>query len=146
MRQVGQNASRIAGVVREVIVLCRGRCLRRTRLHCAGMTHSAKFASLVRLAAWTSTTFLSHSGANERIRYSYGFRKDHTETIAEAEKVRAKPRILVDTCNPDITVAALRDVLAGAPELFDRGVPVKPHSIRFREAWLRSRSRHLAWF
>ena len=69
-----------------------------------------------------------------------------TETIAEAEKVRAKPRILVDTCNPDITVAALRDVLAGAPELFDRGLPVRLAFDQIREAWLRSRSRHLAWF
>ena len=36
-----------------------------------------------------------------------------------------KPRLLVENCDPDRTVAALRDVLAGAGELFDRGVPVR---------------------
>jgi hypothetical protein len=36
-----------------------------------------------------------------------------------------KPRLLVESCNPDQTVAALRNILAGAGGLFDRGVPVR---------------------
>ena len=36
-----------------------------------------------------------------------------------------KPRLLVENCNPDQTVAALRDILAGAGGLYDRGVPVR---------------------
>jgi hypothetical protein len=36
-----------------------------------------------------------------------------------------KPRLLVDNCNPDRTVSALRDILANAGGLFDRGVPVR---------------------
>lgn len=36
-----------------------------------------------------------------------------------------KPRLLVENCDPDRTVAALRDVLAGEGKLFDRGVPVR---------------------
>ena len=36
-----------------------------------------------------------------------------------------KPRLKIDRCNPDQTVAALRDILAGAGELYDRGVPVR---------------------
>jgi hypothetical protein len=36
-----------------------------------------------------------------------------------------KPRLLIDDANPDVTVAALRDVLAGSGELYDRGVPVR---------------------
>jgi hypothetical protein len=36
-----------------------------------------------------------------------------------------KPRLLIEDCNPDQTVAALRDILAGAARLYDRGVPVR---------------------
>jgi hypothetical protein len=36
-----------------------------------------------------------------------------------------KPRLLIEDCNPDRTVAALRDVLAGVGALYDRGVPVR---------------------
>ena len=36
-----------------------------------------------------------------------------------------KPRLLVDYRNPDQTVTALRDILAGAGGLYDRGVPVR---------------------
>jgi hypothetical protein len=36
-----------------------------------------------------------------------------------------KPRLLVEPCDPDRTVAALRDVLTKADQLFDRGVPVR---------------------
>jgi len=36
-----------------------------------------------------------------------------------------KPRLLVENWNPDLTVAALRDILAGAGDLYDRGVPVR---------------------
>jgi hypothetical protein len=42
------------------------------------------------------------------------------------ERPRAdKPRLLIDNCNPDRTVTALRDLLAGAGALYDRGVPVR---------------------
>jgi hypothetical protein len=36
-----------------------------------------------------------------------------------------KPRLLVDYCSPDQTVADLRDLLAAAGQLYDRGVPVR---------------------
>jgi hypothetical protein len=37
----------------------------------------------------------------------------------------SKPRLLVENCNPDRTVAGLRDILAAAGGLHDRGVPVR---------------------
>ena len=40
-------------------------------------------------------------------------------------EVTAKPRLLVDKSNPDQTVAALRNLLADAGGLYDRGVPVR---------------------
>jgi hypothetical protein len=36
-----------------------------------------------------------------------------------------KPRLLLEAHNPDRTVAALRDILAGTGRIFDRGVPVR---------------------
>jgi hypothetical protein len=36
-----------------------------------------------------------------------------------------KPRLLIENCNPDLTVARLRDILAAAGGLYDRGVPVR---------------------
>jgi hypothetical protein len=42
-----------------------------------------------------------------------------------SEISRDKPRLLIEDCNPDLTVAALRDTLATAGELYDRGVPVR---------------------
>jgi hypothetical protein len=36
-----------------------------------------------------------------------------------------KPRLLIENWNPDLTVAALRDILAEAGGLYDRGVPVR---------------------
>ena len=54
--------------------------------------------------------------------------------IAEAEVITAsappdasqnKPRLLVESSDPDRTVAALRNILADAGLLFDRGVPVR---------------------
>jgi hypothetical protein len=63
---------------------------------------------------------------------------EHEDLIAEvingAEEVRDpsvsevrgdKPRLLVEDHNPDQTVASLRDLLAGAGGLYDRGVPVR---------------------
>jgi hypothetical protein len=41
----------------------------------------------------------------------------------EAEKFE-KPLLLIDNCNPDQTVARLRDILANSDLLYDRGVPV----------------------
>src|SRR5262249_23204653 len=43
--------------------------------------------------------------------------------VAEAND--QKPRLLIDHCNPDRTIAALRDILANASALYDRGVPVR---------------------
>src|SRR5215208_2108993 len=53
---------------------------------------------------------------------------DGAEEVHEplpAEGVDGKPRLLVEPCSPDRTVAALRDLLARASGLFDRGVPVR---------------------
>ncbi|WP_157788360.1 hypothetical protein [Bradyrhizobium japonicum] len=59
---------------------------------------------------------------------------DIAKLIACAEEIRApssscivgtKPRLLVENCNPDLTVAALRDALAAAGGLFERAVPVR---------------------
>jgi hypothetical protein len=36
-----------------------------------------------------------------------------------------KPRLLIEDCNPDRTVAGLRDILAATGGLYDRGVPVR---------------------
>ena len=43
----------------------------------------------------------------------------------EADEVLSKPRLLVDKSNPHQTVAQLRDILADAGGLYDRGVPVR---------------------
>ena len=49
--------------------------------------------------------------------------------IEGAEEIFApgleKPRLLVESHSPDVTVSVLRDVLAKAGELYDRGVPVR---------------------
>ena len=42
-----------------------------------------------------------------------------------AEGPAQKPRLLVEDCNPDCTVAKLRDILADAGGLYERGVPVR---------------------
>jgi hypothetical protein len=42
-----------------------------------------------------------------------------------SRKVPDKPRLLVDRSNPDQTVATLRDILADASGLYDRGYPVR---------------------
>jgi hypothetical protein len=56
------------------------------------------------------------------------------DTIDDAEEVHdpaasdergEKPRLLVENCSPDQTVAALRDSLAGAGGLYNRGGPVR---------------------
>jgi hypothetical protein len=44
---------------------------------------------------------------------------------AEGELPSEKPRLLVERCSPDTTVAALRDILADRGCLYDRGVPVR---------------------
>ena len=36
-----------------------------------------------------------------------------------------KPRLLIENCDPDRTVAGLRDILSDAGCLYDRGVPVR---------------------
>src|SRR5262245_49046086 len=53
---------------------------------------------------------------------------DGAEEVCEpdiSEGRAEKPRLLVESCNPDQTVAALRDILAGASRLCARGVPVR---------------------
>ena len=54
--------------------------------------------------------------------------------IANAEDIEApvadgqpgqKPRLLIENCDPDRTVAGLRDILSHAGGLYDRGVPVR---------------------
>lgn len=50
---------------------------------------------------------------------------DELPDQAVPEAPDRKPRLLIDNCNPDQTVAALRDLLAGAGGLYDRGVPVR---------------------
>ena len=56
------------------------------------------------------------------------------DAIANAEDIEApvadgqpghKPRLLIENCDPDRTVAALRDILSHAGGLYDRGVPVR---------------------
>jgi hypothetical protein len=49
-----------------------------------------------------------------------------SESALTARRLFApKPRLLVDSVNPEQTVEALRDVLAQAGEFYDRGVPVR---------------------
>ena len=52
---------------------------------------------------------------------SLGLTNDRTDEPLPADK----PRLLIEDCNPDRTVAALRDILIGSGELYDRGVPVR---------------------
>ena len=65
------------------------------------------------------------------------------ETIENAEDFREdpaveadgqKPRLLIEDCSPDRTVAALRDILASSGELYDRGVPVRVAFDRIQQA------------
>jgi hypothetical protein len=52
---------------------------------------------------------------------------DSAEEISEQQPHTqlSKPRLLIEDSSPDRTVAALRDILAGASGLYDRGVPVR---------------------
>jgi hypothetical protein len=53
----------------------------------------------------------------------HGTEEFHKRSVAPP---RQKPRLLIDHCNPDQILVALRDVLADAGgRLFDRGVPVR---------------------
>ena len=47
------------------------------------------------------------------------------EAKTNAEGRPEKPRLLVEPCDPDRTVSALRDIIAKAGTLYDRGVPVR---------------------
>ena len=47
------------------------------------------------------------------------------EVETNAEGRSEKPRLLVEPCDPDRTVSALRDIIAKAGTLYDRGVPVR---------------------
>ena len=47
----------------------------------------------------------------------------HDPAVYEAED--QKPRLLIENCDPDRTVSALRDILAEAGDLYDRAVPVR---------------------
>jgi hypothetical protein len=46
-------------------------------------------------------------------------------TLQHDERIENKPRLLVEDCNPDRTVSALRDIVAKVGGLYDRGVPVR---------------------
>jgi hypothetical protein len=53
---------------------------------------------------------------------------ENAEEIVDSEPAEAqckKPKLLIENCNPDRRVAALRDILAGVGGLYDRGVPVR---------------------
>jgi hypothetical protein len=50
---------------------------------------------------------------------------EEVRELGRPQKRGKKPRLLVESCSPDQTVAALRDLLAGADGLYDRGVPVR---------------------
>jgi hypothetical protein len=46
--------------------------------------------------------------------------------LSDCDKVESsKPRLLIDHCNPDRTVPALRDILARANVVYERGFPVR---------------------
>jgi hypothetical protein len=46
--------------------------------------------------------------------------------LSDCDKVEnSKPRLLIDHCNPDHTVTALRDILARANKIYERGFPVR---------------------
>ena len=65
------------------------------------------------------------------------YRNDPQEAVAAAidaaeemkgpvtDEASPKPRLLVENCNPDVTVATVRDVLAEAGGYYNRGGPVR---------------------
>jgi hypothetical protein len=55
---------------------------------------------------------------------------NRTRSDNGASGLRKKPRLLVEPASPDLTVAGLRNILSGAPDLFCRGVPVRLASDR----------------
>src|SRR5207249_1663908 len=106
-----------------------------TTLRDVGCTRGAVFGSPVRRRGWTSMIFwwIARPGSrgrdmtiNNEARIAYAIA--HAEEVhdpAASDERGEKPRLLVESCNPDQTVAALRDSLAGAGGLYDRGVPVR---------------------
>jgi len=51
---------------------------------------------------------------------------DETQRFVPSTVISAKkPRLLIENSNPHQTVATLRDILAAAGGLYDRGVPVR---------------------
>ena len=54
------------------------------------------------------------------------------ELIAES----SKPRLLVDLNNPDLTAAALRDILKNSSCLYERGVPVQLVRDQLQDGWI----------
>jgi hypothetical protein len=44
------------------------------------------------------------------------------DQFASSRSDHGKPRLLIDAANPDVTVAALRDILSRSGDLYDRGV------------------------
>jgi hypothetical protein len=50
---------------------------------------------------------------------------EETQDAGVEASRRPKPRLLIENCDPDRTVATLRDILADAGGLYDRGVPVR---------------------
>jgi hypothetical protein len=64
------------------------------------------------------------TGNEQRIADAINDAEEVHDPVASEERGE-KPRLLVENCNPDQTVAALRDLLADAGGLYDRGVPVR---------------------
>jgi hypothetical protein len=54
-----------------------------------------------------------------------GKKEDKKEHKARSNGADGKPRLLVENCSPDRTVAALRDILSASGWFYDRGVPVR---------------------
>src|SRR5215217_2010164 len=50
-----------------------------------------------------------------------------------------KPRLFIENCNPDRTVARLRDILAAAGGLYDRGLPVRLASDKMQQGMVAHR-------
>src|SRR5262245_53295933 len=94
----------------------------------AGSAKGAASASPVRRRGWTSTIdWWIARPASRRGDMTTDNEERIAHAIDDAEEVHApaaseerdeKPRLLVENCNPDQTVAALRDLLAGAGGLY----------------------------
>jgi hypothetical protein len=58
----------------------------------------------------------------DRVKAAIEAAEEVRDPVADAPE---KPRLLVENASPNVTIAKLRDILAGAGGLYDRGVPVR---------------------